>query len=84
MQEILTLTITTDKTFSEEGLNVRYTLVDTIEQRKIGQIIEEGSDQDSVYVAIRSTSAKGVKNKVEPILLSLGLLASTEFRIIAL
>jgi HJR/Mrr/RecB family endonuclease len=84
MPEILTLNIKADSTLSEEDVNIRYTLIDTIEQRKIGQVVEEGSGKNSIYIAIRGTSAKRVKNKVKPILLSLGLLKATKFDTIVL
>jgi len=37
----------------EIDLSMRYTLVDTIEDRKIGQVIEEGTGEDGMHVIVQ-------------------------------
>lgn len=37
----------------DTDLSMRYTLVDTIEERNIGQVIEEGTGEDGIHVIVQ-------------------------------
>lgn len=63
----------------ERGLNIRYTLADTIEERKIGEVVEEGTGVDYMVIVVKVKSVKKAEKEIKQILLSLGLLEITEF-----
>ena len=46
MSSYLVIKIKTGGNFSEKELNIRYTLADTIEERGIGEVVEEGIGED--------------------------------------
>ena len=50
----------------ETDLSVRYTLVDTIEERNIGAVIEEGTGEDSMHVTVQIDGDR--KKKTQEIL----------------
>jgi ketopantoate reductase len=79
MRGYLTLKIKTGGILSKKELNIRYTLADTIEERGIGEVVEEGTGEDYILVAVKAKSVKKAEQKIKPILLSLGLLEATEF-----
>lgn|GEM_PF-3259098 len=58
----------------ETGLSVRYTLVDTIEDRNIGQVIEEGMGEAGLYVTVQiEGNRKEKESELFSLIKSLGL-----------
>ena len=59
----------------EVDLSVRHTLVDTIEARGIGQVVEEGTGMDGmeVVMVVEDGRAAAAKTELRSLLRSLGL-----------
>ncbi|MEO1254861.1 MAG: hypothetical protein AAFY41_08255 [Bacteroidota bacterium] len=58
----------------EIDLSVRYTLVDTIEDRGIGRVIEEGTGEDGMHVIVQVQGVKETKeSELYSLVKSLGL-----------
>ena len=58
---------------SKEKLELRYILADTIENRGIGNVIEEGSGEDFIELIVDVEQVENPMEKISSILLSLGL-----------
>ncbi len=55
-------------------LSVRYTLVDTIEDRGIGYVIEEGTGEDGMHVMVQVEGDRKTKeSELHSLIKSLGL-----------
>ena len=58
----------------ETDLSVRYTLVDTIEDRGIGYVIEEGTGEDGMHVMVQVEGDRKTKeSELYSLIKSLGL-----------
>ena len=65
----------------ETDLSVRYTLVDTIEDRNIGQVIEEGIGEEGLHVTVQvEGNRKEKESELYSLIKSLGL-GNASFRL---
>jgi len=70
---ILTITIPVANSVKTD-LSVRYTLVDTMEDRGIGYVIEEGTGEDEMHVMVQVEGDRKTKeSELYSLILSLGL-----------
>jgi len=53
-------------------LDLRHVLVDTIESRNLGEVVEETSSPEALEVVIEHPANKNIEQPVKDILLSLG------------
>lgn len=68
-----------DERFSDANLQIRYTLVDTLEERGIGEVYDEGMGEDFMEVSLDVVRSEKTEREIKSILQSLGLLAGSEF-----
>ena len=74
-QKTLHITIPTGDRI-ERDLSIRYTVVDTIEHRKIGEVLEEGTEAEAVHIWVQLKSTFRLKKReaeLYSLLKSLGL-----------
>lgn len=76
---LLTLTIPLKGSSTKKDFDLRYTLVDTIEERGIGEVIEEGTGDRFMQVVIELDKTDEKEQEIRQILKSLDLLSMTDF-----
>ena len=74
----LTIRVKLDEHFSNTNLPLRYTLVDTLEERGIGEVYDEGMGEDFMEVSLAVVRSEKTEAEIKSILHSLGLLAGSE------
>ena len=74
----LTIRVKLDERFSDTNLQLRYTLVDTLEERRIGEVYDEGMGEDFMEVSLDVLRSEKTEEEIKSILLSLGLLENSE------
>lgn len=74
----LTIRVKLDERFSDTNLQLRYTLVDTLEERGIGEVYDEGMGEDIMEVTLDVVRSEKKEEEIKSILQSLGLLGSSE------
>jgi hypothetical protein len=74
----LTIRVKLDEHFSDTNLQIRYTLADTLEERGIGEVYDEGMGEDFMEVSLDVVRSEKTELKIKAILQSLGLLESSE------
>ena len=74
----LTIRVKLDERFSDTNLQIRYTLVDTLEERGIGEVYDEGMGEDFIEVTLEVVHSEEIEGEIKSILQSLGLLANSE------
>lgn len=74
----LTIKIFLDEAFSDTNLKLRHTLVDTLEEREIGEVWDEGMGEEYMEVNIYVKPSKKIEKEIESILQSLGLQEKSE------
>lgn len=74
----LTIHIKLDERFSDTNLQIRYTLVDTLEARGIGEVYDEGMGEDFMEVTLDVVRSEKIEAEIKSILQSLGLLEISE------
>lgn len=74
----LTIRVKLDERFSDTNLQIRYTLVDTLEERGIGEVYDEGMGEDFMEVSLDVVRSEKTEAEIKSILQSLGLLANSE------
>ena len=75
---LLTITTQLSEASAIVYLNLRHTLVDTLEERGIGDVIDEGKGEDFMDVALEIVFSKEKEDEIRSILRSLGILESSE------
>lgn len=70
----LRIRIKLDRIFSEDDLKLRYTLVDTIEDRGIGEVWDEGIGEDHMEINVEILPTDKKEGEIKSILRSLSLL----------
>jgi len=71
-KKALTIRVKLEERFSAPDLQIRYTLVDTLEERGIGEVYDEGMGEDSIEVTLEITPSKKKEAEIKSILQSLG------------
>ncbi len=74
----LTIRMKLDERFSDTNLQIRYTLVDTLEERGIGEVYDEGMGEDFMEVSLDVVKSDKTEREIKSILQSLGLLENSE------
>jgi hypothetical protein len=74
----LTIRIKLDERFSDTNLQIRYSLADTLEERGIGEVYDEGMGEDFMEVSLDVVKSEKEEREIKSILQSLGLLAGSE------
>ncbi|PTB96641.1 hypothetical protein C9994_06500 [Marivirga lumbricoides] len=74
----LRIRINLDRSFHADDLKLRYTLVDTIEDRGIGEVWEEGMGDGYLELNVELDYSEEKVQEINSILASLGLKESTE------
>ena len=74
----LRIRIVLDRPYHEDDLKLRYALVDTIEERGIGEVWDEGMGEGYMEVNVELQPTEEKEKEVKSILQSLGLLQSSE------
>ena len=77
-KQTLTIRVKLDEHFSNTNLQIRYTLVDTLEERGIGEVYDEGMGEDFMEVSLDVVRSERTEREIKSILQSLGLLANSE------
>lgn len=67
--------------YSQNSLNSKYVLCDTLEAQKIGKIIESGTGKGYFQIIIKLNSIFPKTKKMRSILLSLGLTYGVDYKI---
>ena len=68
----LLIKIHLDKNITKSDLDLRHLLVDTIENRDLGEVIEETSSPEMLEVVIEVSRIKNIENDLQGLLISLG------------
>jgi hypothetical protein len=68
----LLIEIHLDKNITKSDLELRHLLVDTIESRNLGEVIEETSSPEMLEVVIEISGNKKIKEDLKGLLISLG------------
>lgn len=76
----LTILTKLSESFSNANLNLRHTLVDTLEERGIGEVVYEGMGEDFMEVTLEIDSWRAKEDEIRSILKSLGILETSELR----
>ena len=74
----LTIRVKLDERFSDTNLQIRHTLVDTLEERGIGEVYDEGMGEDFMEVSLDVVRSEKTEAEIRSILQSLGLLANSK------
>jgi hypothetical protein len=74
----LTIRVKLGERFTDTNLQLRYTLVDTLEERRIGEVYDEGMGEDFMEVSLDVVSSEKTEAEIKSILQSLGLLENSE------
>lgn len=74
----LRVKIALDRPYNDDDLQLRYTLVDTIEERGIGEVWDEGMGDSYMEINIELEPTEEKQEQIKSILQSLGLLKSSE------
>ena len=61
-----------DKNITKSDLDLRHLLVDTIESRNLGEVVEEASSTEMLEVVIEVAWIKKIENDLQGLLISLG------------
>ena len=69
----LKIIVTLDRSYHGNDLQLRHTLVDTLEERGIGEVWDEGMGDGYMEVNVELVSKEDKTNEVKSILQSLGL-----------
>jgi hypothetical protein len=77
-KQTLTIRVKLDEQFSDTNLQIRYTLVDTLEERGIGEVYDEGMGEDFMEVSLDVVRSEKKEAEIKSILQSLGLLEGSE------
>ena len=77
----LTITVHFKGRLSDKDLPIRYILADTIESRKLGKIVNEGSGMDFMDITIETEESEKMKENITSMLESLGLIAQARKQI---
>ena len=77
-KQSLTIRVKLDERFLDTNLQIRYTLVDTLEERGIGEVYDEGMGEDFMEVSLDVVRSEKTEAEIKSILQSLGLLANSE------
>jgi hypothetical protein len=75
----LTIKIKLDEPYSSVNLKIRHTLVETIEEREIGEVWNQGMSDDYMDVSLDIVPSEEKEQEIKSILQSLNLLERTEF-----
>ncbi|MEM0941282.1 MAG: hypothetical protein AAGI25_16065 [Bacteroidota bacterium] len=67
-----------DRPYNEDDLQLRYTLVDTIEEREIGEVWDEGMGDSYMEINVELEPTEEKQKQIKSILQSLGLFKSSE------
>ncbi len=78
-KQSLTIRIKLDDRFSDTNLKLRYTLVDTLEEREIGEVYDENMGEDFMEVTLDIVRTDKKEKDIKSVLQSLGLLTGSEF-----
>ena len=68
----LLIIIHLDKNITKSDLDLRHLLVDTIENRSLGEVIEETSSPEMLEVVIEIPGKKKIEEDLKSLLVSLG------------
>ena len=68
----LLIIIHLDKNITKSDLDLRHLLVDTIENRSLGEVIEETSSPEMLEVVIEIPGKKTIEKDLQSLLVSLG------------
>ena len=74
----MTIHIKLGERFSDTNLQLRYTLVDTLEERRIGEVHDERMGEDFIEVSLDVVRSENTEAEIKSILQSLGLLENSE------
>lgn len=77
-KQILTIHIKLNEYFLNRNLSLRHTLVDTLEERGIGEVFDEGMGEDFMDVAMDIVPSEEKEREIKSILQSLGILENSE------
>lgn len=77
-KQILIIHIKLNEYFLSRNLNLRHTLVDTLEERGIGEVFDEGMGEDFMDVALDIVPSEQKEKEIKSILQSLGVLENSE------
>jgi hypothetical protein len=75
----LTIRIELDGPYSSNNLKIRHTLAETIEERGIGEIWNQGMGENYMDVSLDIAPSEEKENEIKSILQSLNLLERAEF-----
>jgi hypothetical protein len=78
-KQTLTIRVKLEERFSNTNLQLRYTLVDTLEERGIGEVYDEGMGEAFMEVTLDVVRSEKNEAEIKSILQSLGLLGNSEF-----
>ena len=81
MLKNLKITISLDESFEQSDLRLRHTLVDTIEDRGIGDVWDEGMGEDYMEINVELDPDENKIEEVNSILESLGVLKQSKLLI---
>jgi hypothetical protein len=75
---LLTIRIVLESPLSDIDLKLRHTLADTLEDRGIGEVVDEGSCQNYMEIALSIDPSEHKESSVRSLLQSLGLFNKVE------
>lgn len=82
MQKLINIVIRPDERDSKVlDLNLRYLLADTIENRDIGVIVDEGSGENFMEVSFISDYGRRIRSDLESLVISLGMDGMIEIQV---
>lgn len=76
-KQILTIYTKLSENFSNVNLSLRHTLVDTLEARGIGEVVDEGMGEGFMDVTLDIIPSELKENEIRSILKSLGILETS-------
>jgi hypothetical protein len=74
----LTIKIFLEEAYSDTNLKLRHTLVDTLEEREIGEVWDEGMGKEYMEMNLYIEPSERIEKEIKSILKALGLLEKTE------
>jgi hypothetical protein len=77
-KQILTIHIKLNEYFLNANLSLLHTLVDTLEERGIGEVFDEGMGEDFMDVALDIIPSEEKVKEIKSILQSLGILEASK------
>jgi len=75
----LTIKIDLDEPYSSVNLKIRHTLAETIEERNIGEVWNQGMGENYMDVSLDIVPSEEKEQEIKSILQSLNLLEKAEF-----